>query len=114
MAYAVSAIVHAVEDAVFGNKIAKKLDPLSYAINQNVQENVAPIEEAGASLLIPKPPQQENLGGTPAVAEETSAAGKKKAQRDLNRRRQGSGASGSTLITGDEDQMLEKSTLLGL
>lgn len=103
--------VQKIEKKLFGNDVTRALDPaLWYAVNQGQEQANKGLGIPGA----PPPPGTSNLGGTPAIADETAAASKKKGQRDLNRKRQGTAGSGSTLLVDDEDQALEKSTLLGL
>lgn len=54
-----------------------------------------------------------DLGGTKAVSEETSVADAKNKRLADRKRRQGPGG-GTTLLTMDDSERLEKSTLLGL
>lgn len=102
--------VRKLEHTVLGNDVVKYLDPAVYYTQKDVERNTAPLDK----YLIGSPQQRSNLGGAPAVSDETVQADAKRKRNDARMKRQGSGASGSTMLTGDEEQSLEKSTLLGL
>lgn len=97
------------EDSVFRSDLVKTLDPLGAAVYSDVQRNLARL----GTLLTPNMPVYDNLGGTQARSDEAIAADAKKQRLDAKGRRQGAGV-GATLLTDDDTQQLEKSTLLGL
>ena len=99
------------------NKVMKVVDPIGGYLKEKTERES---QKAVGSLLggnIKPANSYEDLGGTStqAVADEASAVDKAKKYNANKQRRQGF-SGGSTLITTseDEDQKMNKNTLLGM
>ena len=99
------------------NKVMKVVDPIGGRLKEYTEEKS---QKAVASMLggnIKPPNSYEDLGGTStqAVSEDSMAQDKAKKYNANKQKRQGF-SGGSTLITSteDEDQKMNKNTLLGM
>ena len=101
------------------NKVMKVTDPIGAYLKVETetksQEKVKSILGGLFSKDAPQEDGYEDLGGTTARSDETLQSAKDKKYRDGKMRRQGV-SGGSTLITSteDEEQKMNKSTLLGM
>lgn len=95
------------------NRIMKVVDPVGGYLKEytetNSQKDLMKMMGLGGSAS-----SYDDLGGTQkAVSDETSVADSKNKRLADRKRRQGPGG-GTTLLTMDDSERLEKSTLLGL